>query len=120
MTTMFYDGDADLSLIRAKKVAVIGYGSQGHAHALSLHDSGVNVRVGLSANSTSASKARAAGLTVTSVADAADWGDVIMLLVPDTVQPALYQRDIAPHLTRGKMLMFAHGFNIRFDTLTPP
>jgi ketol-acid reductoisomerase len=120
MTTMFYDGDADLSLIRAKKVAVIGYGSQGHAHALSLHDSGVNVRVGLSANSTSASKARAAGLTVTSVADAADWGDVIMLLVPDTVQPALYQRDIAPHLTRGKMLMFAHGFNIRFDTITPP
>jgi ketol-acid reductoisomerase len=120
MTTMFYDGDADLSLIRAKKVAVIGYGSQGHAHALSLHDSGVDVRVGLSANSASASKARAAGLTVTSVADAANWGDVIMLLVPDTVQPALYQRDIAPHLTRGKMLMFAHGFNIRFGTITPP
>jgi ketol-acid reductoisomerase len=120
MTTMFYDGDADLSFIRAKKVAVIGYGSQGHAHALSLHDSGVDVRVGLSANSASASKARAAGLTVTSVADAANWGDVIMLLVPDTVQPALYQRDIAPHLTRGKMLMFAHGFNIRFGTITPP
>jgi ketol-acid reductoisomerase len=80
----------------------------------------VDVRVGLSANSASASKARAAGLTVTSVADAANWGDVIMLLVPDTVQPALYQRDIAPHLTRGKMLMFAHGFNIRFGTITPP
>ena len=120
MTTMFYDDAADLALIRAKKVAVIGYGSQGHAHALNLKDSGVDVRVGLPATSRSAAKARAAGLTVVSVADAAKWADVVMILVPDTVQPALYEREIAPHLTKGKLLLFAHGFNIRFKTITPP
>ena len=117
---MYYDDSADLSLIRAKKVAIIGYGSQGHAHALNLKDSGVSVHVGLAANSRSKAKAEQAGLTVTSVAEAAKWADVIMLLVPDTTQPAVYRDSVAPHLTRGKMLMFAHGFNIRFGTITPP
>ena len=117
---MYYDDSADLSLIRAKKVAIIGYGSQGHAHALNLKDSGVSVHVGLAANSRSKAKAEQAGLTVTSVAEAAKWADVIMLLVPDTTQPAVYRESVAPHLTRGKMLMFAHGFNIRFGTITAP
>src|SRR6476661_1212503 len=111
MAQMFYDDAADLQLIQSKKVAVIGYGSQGHAHARNLHDSGVDVRVGLQPTSGSAIKARAAGLTVTSVADAAKWADVIVMLVPDTVQPGLYSRDIATHLTPGKTLLFAHGFN---------
>ena len=120
MTTMFYDGDADLDLIRAKKVAVLGFGSQGHAHALNLKDSGVQVRVGLPEASRSREKARSAGLTVNTPVEAAAWADVIVVLVPDTAQPALYARDIAPHLTAGKLLMFAHGFNIRFGTITPP
>jgi ketol-acid reductoisomerase len=120
MAKIFYDQDADLSLIRAKKVAVIGFGSQGHAHALNLRDSGADVRVGLRGGSRSADKARAAGLTVTPVSEAAAWADVIMLLAPDTEQPALYRDAIAPHLTPGKMLMFAHGFNIRFGTIDPP
>src|SRR6187401_1288438 len=104
MAKMYYDKDADLRLIRGKKVAIIGYGSQGHAHALNLKDSGVSVRVGLSRNSRSKAKAEAAGLTVVSVADAAAWADVIMMLVPDTTQPAVYSEAIAPHLTPGKML----------------
>jgi ketol-acid reductoisomerase len=120
MTTMFYDKDADLGLIRAKKVAVLGFGSQGHAHALNLKDSGVQVRVGLPDNSRSRDKARAAGVTVNTPAEAAAWADVIMVLVPDTAQAALYTRDIAPNLTAGKTLMFAHGFNIRFGTIVPP
>jgi ketol-acid reductoisomerase len=120
MATMYHEDAADLSLIRAKKVAIIGYGSQGHAHALNLKDSGVQVRVGLPQTSESRAKAQAVGLTVTSVGDAAAWADVIMILVPDTAQPAVYTRDIAPHLTAGKTLMFAHGFNIRFETITPP
>jgi ketol-acid reductoisomerase len=120
MTTMFYDDDADLSLIRAKKVAVMGFGSQGHAHSLNLKDSGVQVRVGLPESSRSREKARSAGLTVTTPAEAAAWADVIMVLIPDTAQAALYARDIAPHLAPGKTLMFAHGFNIRFGTITPP
>src|SRR6478609_5678811 len=120
MTKMFYDKDADLSLIQAKKVAVIGYGSQGHAHALNLKDSGVDVRVGLPATSKSVAKAKAAGLTVTSVAEAAQWADVIMVLVPDTTQASLYKTELQPGLTKGKTLMFAHGFNIRFGWITPP
>ena len=120
MTKMFYDKDADLSLIQAKKVAVIGYGSQGHAHALNLKDSGVDVRVGLPAASKSVAKAKASGLTVTSVAEAAQWADVIMVLVPDTTQASLYKTDLQPGLTKGKTLMFAHGFNIRFGWITPP
>jgi ketol-acid reductoisomerase len=120
MATIYYDKDADLELIRAKKVAVIGYGSQGHAHALNLNDSGVTVRVGLAEGSKSWAKAEAAGLTATSVADASAWADVIMILAPDTAQPKIYKESIAPHLSAGKMLMFGHGFNIRFGTIAPP
>jgi ketol-acid reductoisomerase len=115
---MYYDNDADLALIRAKKVAIIGYGSQGHAHALNLKDSGVKVQVGLSLTSRSKSKAEGHGLTVTTPAEAAKWADVVMILVPDTTAPAVYE-DIQPYMTKGKMLMFAHGFNIRFNTVRP-
>jgi ketol-acid reductoisomerase len=117
--TIYYDKDADLNLIQQKKVAIIGYGSQGHAHALNLKESGVDVRVGLHENSKSKPKAEAAGLTVMSVADAAAWADVIMVLTPDTKQAKIYQESIEPNLSKGKMLMFAHGFNIRFDTIKP-
>ena len=120
MATMFYDKDADIGLIRRRKVAVIGYGSQGHAHALNLQDSGVDVVVGLPASSKSAEKARAAGLKVLTVAEASEWADVIMVLIPDTRQAKVYNDDIKPHLTAGKMLMFAHGFNIRFNCIVPP
>jgi ketol-acid reductoisomerase len=119
MAKIFYDKDADLSLIRGKKVAIIGYGSQGHAHALNLRDSGVDVRVGLSPTSKSVAKAKAAGLKVSSVAEAAAWADVVMLLVPDTTQARLYRDEVAPHMGPGKTLMFAHGFNIRFNTISP-
>jgi len=119
MATIFYDKDCDLSLIRRKKVAILGYGSQGHAHALNLHESGVEVRVGLPATSKSVAKAKAAGLRVAPVAEAAAWADVVMMLVPDTSQAALYASEVAPHLGPGKTLMFAHGFNIRFGTITP-
>src|ERR1041384_8025543 len=95
---MYYDNDADLALIRAKKVAIIGYGSQGHAHALNLKDSGVNVHVGLSLTSKSRSKAEGHGLTVTTPAEAAEWADVVMILVPDTTAPAVYQ-EILPYMT---------------------
>jgi len=120
MATMFYDGDADIELIRRRKVAVIGYGSQGHAHALNLQDSGVEVVVGLQAGSRSAEKARSAGLRVLPVGEAAAWADVIMVLIPDQHQAKVYTAEIAPHLTKGKMLMFAHGFAIRFDWIVPP
>jgi ketol-acid reductoisomerase len=117
MATMYYDKDADLAIIRSKKVGVIGYGSQGHAHALNLRDSGVSVRVGLPATSRSREKARAAGLTVEAPADVAAWADVIMVLVPDTSQPELYRTAVEPNLAPGKLLLFAHGFNIRFGTI---
>jgi ketol-acid reductoisomerase len=120
MATMYYDDSANLDLIRARKVAVIGYGSQGHAHALNLRDSGVPVCVGLPATSASRAKAEAEGLRVADVADACAWADVVMILTPDTAQPALYKGAIERSLTSGKMLMFAHGFNIRFGTITPP
>ncbi|HET7536100.1 MAG TPA: ketol-acid reductoisomerase [Candidatus Didemnitutus sp.] len=120
MAKIYYDRDANLSLIRGKKVAIIGYGSQGHAHALNLKDSGVKVRVGLAPTSKSAAKAKKSGLTVGSVADVSAWADVIMVLVPDHVQARLYKAEIAPNLTAGKMLMFAHGFNIRFKGIVPP
>jgi len=119
MTKIFYDKDADLALIRAKKVAIIGYGSQGHAHALNLKESGVAVKVGLRATSKGLAKAKAAGLDVGPVAEVAAWADVIMLLAPDTSQPKIYAESIAPNLTPGKTLMFAHGFNIRYGTITP-
>jgi ketol-acid reductoisomerase len=117
---IYYDADADLGLIRGRKVAIIGYGSQGHAHALNLRDSGVDVRVGLHASSKSRAKAQADGLTVTDPASAAEWADVIMVLVPDTIQAQLYRDAIKPHLKAGKTLMFAHGFNVRFGTLDIP
>ena len=117
---MFYDKDADIELIRARKVAVIGYGSQGHAHALNLQDSGVDVVVGLQAGSKSVEKAKAAGLKVLGVADAAKWADVIMMLIPDQHQAKVYKAEIEQHLTAGKMLMFAHGFAIRFNWIVPP
>jgi len=120
MATIYYDDSADLSLVQAKKVAIFGYGSQGHAHALNLKDSGVEVRVALHEGSRSKAKAEAQGLTVTSGSDAAQWADVIMILTPDTTQSGIYTEQIAPHLSAGKMLMFAHGFNIRFQTIKPP
>jgi ketol-acid reductoisomerase len=120
MATMFYDKDADIELIRQRKVAVIGYGSQGHAHALNLRDSSVDVVVGLPAGSKSVEKARAAGLTVLPVAEASKWADIVMMLIPDQHQAKVYKADIAPHLTAGKMLMFAHGFAIRFNWIVPP
>jgi ketol-acid reductoisomerase len=120
MAKIYYDKDANLSLIRGKKVAIIGYGSQGHAHALNLQDSGVKVQVGLAPTSKSVAKAKKAGLKVGSVADVSKWADVIMVLVPDHVQARLYKAEIAPNLTAGKMLMFAHGFNIRFKGVVPP
>jgi ketol-acid reductoisomerase len=120
MATMFYDRDADLELIRQRKVAVIGYGSQGHAHALNLQDSGVDVVVGLQSGSKSAEKAKSAGLKVLSVADASKWADVIMVLIPDQHQARVYKADIEQQLSAGKMLMFAHGFAIRFNWIVPP
>ena len=116
---MFYDNDADLSLIRGKKVAVVGYGSQGHAHSLNLKDSGVDVRVGLPETSRSRPKAVAAGLAVDTVPAVTTWADVVMVLVPDHIAGPMYNRDIAPNLTAGKMLMLAHGFSIRFGTIVP-
>src|SRR5947207_10272734 len=118
MATMYYDDAADLSVIRGKKVAVIGYGSQGHAHALNLRDSGVTVRVGLPATSRSRQKAQAVGLTIGDVREVAAWADVVMMLAPDTAQPQIYEDEIAPNLAPGNLLLFAHGFNIRFGTIT--
>ncbi len=120
MAKIYYENDADLSLVRAKKVAVLGYGSQGHAHAQNLRDSGVDIRVGLPATSRSRLKAEDAGLRVVSPAEAVQWGDVVAVLVPDTTQPELYRNDIEPNLTAGKMLLFAHGFNVHFGTIAPP
>ena len=118
MATMYYDKDADLSLVRGRKVGIIGYGSQGHAHALNLKDSGVAVRVGLPLTSRSREKATAAGLTVGTVGDVARWADVVMVLIPDTSQPTVYREEIEPNLAPGDLLMFAHGFNIRFATIS--
>src|SRR5437667_721850 len=119
MATMYYDKDADLALVQQRKVAVIGYGSQGHAHALNLRDSGVTVRVGLPATSRSRQKAQAAGLTVGDVREVAAWADVMMMLAPDTAQPQIYEEEIAPNLAPGNLLLFAHGFNVRFGTIVP-
>ncbi|MCL1922705.1 MAG: ketol-acid reductoisomerase [Propionibacteriaceae bacterium] len=120
MAKMFYDQDGDLSLIQGRKVAVIGYGSQGHAHALSLRDSGVDVRVGLRAGSSSRDKAEAEGLRVVPTSTAAQEADLIMILAPDQVQRHLYAEEIAPYLNPGDALFFAHGFNIRFGYIQAP
>ncbi|GAA1750221.1 ketol-acid reductoisomerase [Luedemannella helvata] len=117
---MFYDDDADLSVIQGRKVAVIGYGSQGHAHSLSLRDSGVDVRIGLPEGSKSRPKVAEQGLEVGTPAEVAAWADVIMILAPDTVQRRLYAEEIAPNLTAGKALFFGHGLNIRYGLIEPP
>ena len=119
MAEMFYDDDADLSVIQGKKVAVIGYGSQGHAHALNLRDSGVDVRVGLREGSSSRAKAENEGLRVLSVVDAVKEADVVVILAPDQVQRHLYRDEIAPNLNEGAALVFGHGFNIRFGYIQP-
>jgi ketol-acid reductoisomerase len=117
---IFYDKDADLALIQGKKVAVIGYGSQGHAHSLNLRDSGVQVVVGLQPGSKSKAVAEEAGLKVLTPAEASAWADVIMILTPDPVQRHVYASDIAPNLSAGKALVFGHGFSIRFGFIKPP
>jgi ketol-acid reductoisomerase len=120
MATVFYDDDADLGLVQSRKIAVLGFGSQGHAHALSLADSGCEVRVGLPDSSRSRAKAVAAGLEVATPAEATAWADLVMVLVPDTVQRHLYAADVAPNLRPGDALFFAHGFNIHYGYVTPP
>ena len=120
MLEIHYDKDADLELIKGKKVAIIGYGSQGHAHALNLHDSGVDVVVGLKAGSKSIAKAEEAGLKVMTTAEAAAWGDVVVILAPDQVQRFLFADDVKPNLTAGKTLVFGHGFNIRYGYIEAP
>jgi ketol-acid reductoisomerase len=120
MANLYYENAADITLIQSKKVAIIGYGSQGHAHALNLRDSGVEVRVGLQPGSASKAKAERDGLVVNTPAEAAAWADVIMILAPDTKQQRIYNESIVPNLKAGKTLMFAHGFNIRFGTIKPP
>ena len=120
MAKVYYDADANLDLVRGRRVAVLGYGSQGHAHALNLRDSGVDVRVGLPATSGSRAKAHADGISVLEPEQACAWANVIMVLVPDTAQASLYARAIRPHLSAGDTLMFAHGFNVRFGTLDLP
>lgn len=120
MSKIYYQQDCDLNKLNGKKVAIIGYGSQGHAHALNLKDSGVDVVVGLYEGSKSADKARAQGLEVMSVADATKAADVIMVLIPDEKQKAVYESEIKPNLTAGKTLAFAHGFNIHFGLIQPP
>jgi ketol-acid reductoisomerase len=117
---MFYDDDADLALIQGKSVAVLGYGSQGHAHALSLRDSGVDVRIGLPEGSKSRAKAEAEGLRVLAPAEAVEEADVIVILAPDHVQRKLYSESVEPNLAEGDTLVFGHGFNIRFGYITPP
>lgn len=120
MARMYYDADANLDLLNGKTVAIIGFGSQGHAHAQNLHDSGVKVIVGLYPGSKSAIRAKDAGLEVHSVADATKAADLIMILLPDEVQKAIYTNEIAPNLSAGKTLAFAHGFNINFGQIVPP
>src|SRR5690606_5023557 len=117
---MYYDADADLSIIQGKKVAVVGYGSQGHAHAMNLRDSGVEVVIALKEGSKSIQKAEEAGFEVKTVADAAEWADLIMILAPDQHQRKIYNEQIKQHLTEGKTLAFAHGFNIRFGYIEAP
>lgn len=120
MARMYYDADANLDLLADKTVAIIGYGSQGHAHALNLKDSGINVVVGLYPGSKSAPKAKDEGLTVHPVDEAAKMADLIMILLPDEVQKTVYKTEIEPHLSEGKILAFAHGFNIHFGQVVPP
>ena len=120
MPKIYYNADCDINVLKGKTVAIIGYGSQGHAHALNLHDSGVNVIVGLYEGSKSAEKARSHGLTVMTVPEATKAADIIMILIPDERQADMYKNDIEPYLTDGKAIAFAHGFNIHFGQIVPP
>ncbi len=120
MAEIYYDSDADLSVIQSKKVAVVGYGSQGHAHAMNLRDSGVDVVIALKDGSKSTAKAQEAGFEVKSVADATAWADLIMILAPDQHQRSIYNDQIKPNISEGKTLAFAHGFNIRFGLIQAP
>ena len=120
MAKIFYQADCDINVLKGKTVAIIGYGSQGHAHALNLHESGVDVVVGLYEGSKSWAKAEAAGLKVATVAEAAKAADLVMILLPDEKQSAIYYESIAPYMTAGKILAFAHGFNIHFGQIKPP
>lgn len=120
MPKMYYEKDTDLNLLKGKKVAVIGYGSQGHAHSLNLHESGIDVTVGLYTGSKSWAKAEAAGLKVSTVAEATKAADIIMILLPDEKQAKIYNEEIAPNLEEGNALVFAHGFNIHFGQIIPP
>src|SRR5262245_41026292 len=120
MAKRYYEADGDLSFLKGRTVAIVGYGSQGHAHALNLRDSGIDVVVGLHRESKSWPKAEAAGLKVLSTAEAAAAAEIIMILVPDHVQADLYTSEVAPHLVSGKMLMFAHGFNVHFGFIAAP
>ena len=120
MATLYYENDADMSLIADKPIGIIGYGSQGHAHALNLKDNGLNVKVGLYEGSKSWPKAEEAGLEVGLVADVARDSDIVMMVIPDTSQAKVYKESIEPHMLPGKTLMFAHGFNIHYETIRPP
>ena len=120
MAKMYYEKDCDLNYLNGKKIAVIGYGSQGHAHAQNLRDSGVKVVVGQRPGGANYELAKQHGFTPVSAAEAAAQGDLIMILLPDEVQAAVYEKDIKPHLTKGKALLFAHGFNIHFNQIVPP
>ena len=120
MANIYYEADADRTQIETKKIAVLGYGSQGHAHALNLKESGIDVAVGLRPESSSVAKAEEAGLQVMSIAEASAWANVVMLLLPDTDQAEIYETHIGPNLNDGDTLMFSHGFNIRFDLIQPP
>ncbi|NOZ04705.1 MAG: ketol-acid reductoisomerase [FCB group bacterium] len=120
MVNVYYDEDADLAVLKDRKIAVLGYGSQGHAHALNLKDSGMNVCVGLKSTSASWAKAEQAGLPVKTVAEAAEWGDIIMILIPDQTQKKVYEEEIAPYLKPGDLLAFGHGFNIHYKQIIPP
>ena len=117
---IYYEADCDLSVLDGQKIAVIGYGSQGHAHALNLKESGCDVVVGLYEGSKSKAKAEAQGLKVLTTAEAAKWADIVMILTHDETQAAMYAKDIAPNLEAGNMLMFAHGFNIHYGLINPP
>ena len=117
---VYYEQDADLKYLQGKNIAILGYGSQGHAHALNLKDSGLNVCVGLRPDSSSCAKAREAGLEVNPIADAVKWADIIMVLLPDQYQKSIYETEIAPNLEAGNTLAFAHGFNIHYSQIVPP